>query len=448
MTYFELKQSILCCASYLKKNGVCQGDPVFLTAHSDREFLSFYWATHLLGAISVPLDPKINPSTLVELANLVGPKIHIEHGKSVPLDNNSLENLSASTHSEQVADLIFTTGTTGRPKGVILTQGNLAAAVRNITAFIGNIAGDREVIPLPLHHSFGLGRMRCALASGGAVILVPGFARPKQIYDSIEKWEAVGLCSVPAGLAFLLKISESSFGKSCANLKFLEIGSAPMPQEQKQKLMSLLPRTRICMHYGLTEASRSAFIEFHQDQDHLDSIGRAAPNVEITIRDDHFLECPPQKEGEVWVSAGTTSPGYWQDEEKTRKSRNEKWLRTDDFGFKDELGFLYLTGRKSDLINVGGKKVAPSEIEDAMAKHPAVQEAACIGVPDPQGLSSEAIKAFWVPKDFDLNIDREEFTRFLKEHLEAHKIPIAFEKIGKLPKTASGKLQRSELKKT
>jgi long-chain acyl-CoA synthetase len=348
---------------------------------------------------------------------------------------------------EDPADIVFTTGTTGDPKGVVLSHKNILCAANNINTFIGNTSEDREVVPLPLSHSFGLGRLRCNLLKGGTIILEDGITFPAKIFKAIEKWEATGFSSVPAGLAMLLRMTNDRIGRYAEQMRYLEIGSSPMPIEDKRRLMKLLPNTRICMHYGLTEASRSSFIEFHESSGYLDSVGRATPNVEIKIVDENNVELPPRHSGRIMVRGGMVLTEYWGDPEATKEAFKCGWLYTGDYGYLDQEGYLYLESREKELINVGGRKVSPIEIEKLLVKHPCIQACGCVGILDPRGITGEAVKAFLVSDDSNGSLpDESDLVDFLFGKLEPYKMPVEYEWIDSLPMTASGKIQRISLK--
>jgi long-chain acyl-CoA synthetase len=312
---------------------------------------------------------------------------------------------------------------------------------------VGNTDEDIEVVPIPLSHSFGLGRLRCALLAGGAIALCEGFLLPGRIFQALSDWKATGFVAVPAGFALLFRLSGDRLGEYADQLKYIEIGSAPMPQEHKERLMRLLPSTRICMHYGLTEASRSAFIEFHESRDKLQTIGKPSPNVNITIRDERGEELPEGETGELCVRGGNVMHSYWQAPEKTRQSRWGDWLRTGDLAYKDDEGYLHLIGRVTDMINVGGIKVAPTEVEDVLRRHPLVKDAACVGIPDPEGISGEVVSAFLVPAETPPPGEPplRELVELARADLEPAAVPVAFKWIEAIPKTASGKVQRRRL---
>src|SRR5262245_31979499 len=301
--YAELWRRILDAAAKLRDMGVRSQDRVLLAAPWAPEFVFAYFACHMLGAVSVSVPTQLPPETLATIVKTVRPRLVCligRHNPEYPCAN--LSELGADEvvpsgyvefpDSTAPADILLTSGTTGNPKGVILAHRSILAAARNINTFIGNTAEDREAIALPLNHSFGLGRLRCQMLAGGAVILTDGLMFPKKLFAAIHKWKATGFAFVPAGWAMLTRLTGEKLADFSHQLRYIEIGSAPMARDQKLRLMQLFPLTKICMHYGLTEASRSAFIEFHESSDHLDSIGKPAPNVDIRILDPEGRELP------------------------------------------------------------------------------------------------------------------------------------------------------------
>jgi long-chain acyl-CoA synthetase len=346
------------------------------------------------------------------------------------------------------ADILFTTGTTGTPKGVILTHQNILASATNINTFIQNTREDIELIPLSLSHSFGLGRLRCNFLLGASIVLANGFLLPGKIFRQLTETKASGISFVPAGAAVLFKFGGEKLGNFRDQLRYVEIGSAPMPLEHKQKLMELLPKTRICMHYGLTEASRSSFLEFHEDAEHLESIGRATPGVRIQVQDKRGEPCQTGVRGSIQVCGSSVTKEYLTSE--TINLVNG-WFTTGDFGYQDEKGYLYLEGRESDLINVAGRKVSPIELETILNQLPSVEDVACVGMADPKGISGEVVKVFLVPKSQGYDVlrrpTRSDLVAYLRNKVEPYKIPFEFEWIERLPKTSSGKIKRYLLRK-
>ena len=199
ISYAKLWAKILSAANYLSDLSISQGDRIILTASQSPSFIYGYFGTHLIGAVAVPIDPKI-PKTIVDfIIKMVSPKKIFLADQIDNLDIDKAKKIKKIDFPKlkQVSDIIFTSGTTGNPKGVVLTQKNILAQATNINQFIGNKPNDKEVVPLPLSHSFGLGRLRCNLLKGSTLILCNGFLNPLKIFELLEKHKATGFSSVP-----------------------------------------------------------------------------------------------------------------------------------------------------------------------------------------------------------------------------------------------------------
>ena len=458
VSYAELWARVQAVAQDFLRAGVVTGDRVMLAGVSTPAFIYGYFATHLIGAATVPFDPTAPLARREELIERTQAKLvigqhaesHAGFGRIRAL--GELESLPqggaeiALPAMDLLADLIFTTGTTGRPKGVRLTQNNIAIAGDHINEVIRCREGDVEVLPLPLYAAFGLGRLRCGLLGGRTLVLVEGFRLPGEIFSAIQEHGAVGLTGVPAGFAVLLRLGARGLGALAGQLRYIEIGSAPMPMDHKRALMEHLPRTELWMHYGLTEAARSGFLEFHRHRDHLDSVGLAAPGVLMSIRAADGTQCPPGEPGALWVGGRHVSPGYWDDPEATARSFVDGWVATGDIAHQCEQGFIHLHGRSDDMIKVGGYNVSPDEVERVLAEHSAVREAACIGLPDPRGIAGHVVGAFLVASEGSASTSDEELRQWVAARLESYKIPAAITWLESLPRTASGKLLRRSLR--
>lgn len=449
VSYELLWKEIEKAASWFKQFAK-SGDRVILSASKNIEFVYTYFGAHLAGMICVPIDPETNEKRLQRIIEVAQPKLIVgelrNHGEHevIPFSDvrSEKEHGFDSPIESNVADLLFTTGTTGLPKGVALTYANQMAAADNINTFIGNTGDDVEMLALPISHSFGLGRMRCVFAKGATLVLLGSFASMKKFYGEMERCHVTGFGMVPASWAYILKMSGEKIGQFAGQLKYIEIGSAFMPLENKQKLMTLLPNTRICMHYGLTEASRSAFISFHDDTYHLMSAGKPSPNTEIAVFSEQGDRLGVNEDGEICVKGAHVCSDYWGlPKEEFQKDFFEGYFRTGDWGHIDESGYIHLISRKKEIINVGGKKVSPIEVEEVLNEMEGIEESACVGTHD--DVLGEVVKAFCVCSQ---EVDFEEIKKQMMKKLEGYKIPAFFETIESLPKTQNGKLQRLLLK--
>lgn len=454
ITYSQLWDYCLCAAEKLKQDyHLKKGDRVILSAAGNIEFVYAYFGVHIAGGICVPIDPDTNQTRFEYIEESTTPVcvmglLHNVKKETIPFTdvvNGTSKASYVAPEQGQVADILFTTGTTGAPKGVALSYNNLSAAARNINAFIGNTSSDVELLALPVSHSFGLGRLRCSLSKGATVVMLGTFANVKKFFKEMARCQVTMFAMVPASWGFIKKMSGKYIGKFADQLKYIEIGSSFMPVEDKELLMSLLPDTRICMHYGSTEASRSAFMEFHAYKDNLLSIGKASPNVEIKIFSSQGTPAALGEEGEVCVKGEHVTCSYWNETpERFASDFYDGYFRTGDCGTMDAEGNIYLKSRIKEMINVGGKKVSPMEVEDILNTIPGIKESACIGIPDPGIVLGEVVKAFIVADD---NLSDEEIMKQLRPQLEVYKLPVEIERINAIPKTGSGKIQRLSLKK-
>lgn len=454
VTYGELWDRCLKTASVLHSQlSLKKGDRVILAAAGNIEFVYTYLGAHIAGGVCVPIDPDTNQTRFSYIYESTKPVavlgvLHKVDRHPVPFEEmvTGGEPIEfVPSEMDEIADVLFTTGTTGAPKGVALSYKNVAAAAENINTFIHNTADDVELLALPVSHSFGLGRVRCVLTKGGTLVMLGTFASMKKFFGNMEKFHCTGFGMVPASWGYIKKMSGGKIGQFADQLKYIEIGSSFMPKEDKELLMELLPNTRICMHYGSTEASRSAFMEFQSYKDNLLSAGKASPNTEIKIFSPEGKQLPLGEEGEVCVRGDHVTCSYWNESpERFASDFYDGYFRTGDCATMDADGNIYLKSRIKEMINVGGKKVAPMEVEDILNTIPGIKESACIGIPDPGVVLGEVVKAFIVA---DESLTDEEIMSQLKTQLEVYKLPVEIERISEIPKTNSGKIQRLKLKK-
>lgn len=451
VTYGELWNNIVKAAAYFMLTGLQKGDRVVVSASKDIDFIYAYFGVHLAGMVCVPIDSETNSLRLKRIVDSAAPALIVGElrnkgaYKVIPFAEIRRERKCDIVFPQEgdIADLLFTTGTTGLPKGVMLSYLNQRATADNINAFIGNTPEDVELLALPVSHSFGLGRLRCVLAKGATLVLLGSFAGVKKFFGEMERCKVTGFGMVPAGWAYIVKMSGNRIARYAAQLRYVEIGSAFMPGAEKERLMELLPNTKICMHYGLTEASRSAFISFHDDREHLDSVGRPLPNTQISVFDEGGHLLLPGREGELCVKGNHVCSGYWGLPKSVFEGNfYDGYFKTGDWGYMDSSGYIYLKSRKKEMINVGGKKVSPVEVEEALNAIPGITESACIGVHD--DVMGEVVKAFIAGSL--TSADDERIKKMMMSQVENYKVPVYLEHIENIPKTTSGKIQRLLLK--
>lgn len=442
VSYRQLKSRILSAAAALQSKGLQPKDCLGIVARKGLDFVYTYLGAHLIGVTNVVLDPEANEKRLEYIRSLTQPKLIVD---VLELAESAMPTPVDGLSQEDTADIVFTTGTTGTAKGVLLSHGNIFSSADNINTFIGNGSDEVEVLGLPLCHSFGLGRLRCTLLKGATLVVLPSFANIKAFFAAIEKYHATGFGMVPAVWAYIRKFSGTRIAKYAPQINYIEIGSAAMPLESKKELCKLFPTTRICHHYGLTEASRAAFMEYHADIGDLRTIGReVSGKVSIKIFDEEGIEVPVGHSGEICVKGNMVMKGYFKSNE-TKEAFFGEYFRTGDEGYRAENGNLYLVSRKKELINVGGKKVSPVEVEEAIISL-GVEDCAVVGIADPNGILGEVPKAYILKGNTDLNFN--DMKTRLADKIEPYQIPVVWEWIDSIPKTVSGKKQRLQLKRS
>lgn len=453
VSYKALWKEILIKKTYFESLNLEKGSRIVLSASKNIDFIYSYFGAHLAGLICMPIDSETNELRLKRIISIAEPKYYFgELRNSNNINVISFSEMKSDSviktevefpDENEIADLLFTTGTTGTPKGVALSFKNEYAAADNINTFIQNSVDDIELLALPISHSFGLGRLRCVLSKGATLVILGSFASMKKFYGEIERCKVTGFGMVPASWAFISKMSGDKIQQFANQIKYIEIGSSFMPIKEKQRLMSLLPNTRICMHYGLTEASRSAFIEFNESKDFLDSVGKASPNTEIAVFDENGIRITDSSEGEICIKGNHVCSDYWGwKKEEFEKEFYDGFFKTGDWGYINDNGYIYLKSRKKEIINVGGKKVSPIEVEEALNSLDGINESACIAVHD--DVMGEVVKAFVVGSTTPQ--DDEDIKKKLTKLLENYKVPVYIEHINEIPKTQNGKIQRLLLK--
>ena len=453
VSYGQLAERVEQAAVYLNSLGLRTGSRILLSAHKEAQFVYLYLAAHRLGVVNVVVDSAAPRERLEYIISVTHPVVIFSDNLDIPglrcipfaevPDEGVKDNLALPPiTSDDVADVMFTTGTTGAPKGVMLSHANIVGSARNTNGFIGTCSNDVEALALPLSHSFGLGRLRCVLIAGATLVLVNNFANLKTFFNVIDSEGVTGFGMVPAVWQYIKSLSGKRIARFANQLRYIEICRAALPLEDKELLMELFPTTRLCMHYGLTEASRALFTEFHEHKDNLAAVGRPASSlVEVCVLDENGNAVPDGADGEICVRGTMVTRCYFLPEDNEGAFFGD-WFRTGDWGHRDADGDFYLTGRKKELINIGGEKVSPATIEEAI-KDLGIPDCACTAVPDPNGVLGEVPKAYLVRGDSGLDIN--DIKRQLAQILPPNEIPVVWEWVDSIPRTSSGKIQRLKL---
>lgn len=351
----------------------------------------------------------------------------------------------AAVKLSDIAFLQYTGGTTGVSKGAILVHENIVANVLQAGAWIGNyIEEGKEIMitPLPLYHIFSLTANCLIFSSIGALnVLITNPRDIPNFVKELRKWKFTSMTGVNTLFNALIN-NEDFKGLDFSHLK-VALGGGMAVQEPVARKWKEITGTTLVEAYGLTETSPAACMNPMTIPDYTGFIGLPIPSTEVSIRDDNAVEVPQGQVGEICIRGPQVMKGYWQRPEETAKVMTaDGFFKTGDMGFMNEKGYVKLVDRKKDMILVSGFNVYPNEIEEVMAGHPKVLEAAAIGVPDAK--SGEAVKLFIVKKDQSLTED--ELKAFCKENFTGYKIPKYFEFRTELPKSNVGKILRKDLR--
>lgn len=349
------------------------------------------------------------------------------------------------TRDASIPDTIFyTSGTTGRPKGVMLDEKQFDINCDGFLAHLDISGKDRAIVALPLFHSFGNILSLALLRQGATLIFLRQFA-PKTILDMATKYKATLLPLVPTIYSFLIQIYARG-GYDVSSLRACISGGASLPDALHNKVKEILG-TAVLEGYGLTETSPVIAVNKSSEGGVPGSVGPVLPNLKIKIIDDSGQPVKQGDVGEIWVRGETVMRGYWKNPQETEKILTpDGWLKTGDLGHLDEKNRLYISaGRKKDLIIRAGENVAPLAIENALMNHPALMEAAVIGIPDDR--LGEKVKACIVLRE-GATADEQELKNFCRERLPAFMVPDMIEFHDSFPKNATGKVLKNQLRES
>jgi long-chain acyl-CoA synthetase len=341
---------------------------------------------------------------------------------------------------EALALIIYTSGTTGHPKGAMLSHANVLSNVASCKVELLAVGEDRFVVLLPMFHSFMLTvGVLLPMLIGGSIVLIKTLHPPKNVIQEIIQHRATLLPAVPQ---FFRALAQCPLPAE-SPLRLCISGGAPLPAETLREFTARFP-IPLLEGYGLSEASPVVSFTPIRGPWKAGSIGRPITNVEVTIQDDAGDILPPRQVGELCVRGPNVMQGYWNLADETAQALRGGWLLTGDLGYVDEDGYFYITDRKKDMLLVNGINVYPREVEEVLYKFPGVKEAAVIGVPDAR--RGEQPLGFVAAQE-GIALDESVLQEFLRERLADYKVPRRIVFLPALPRNATGKVMKTELRK-
>jgi len=486
-TYGELSERVNRLANALADLGVQKGDMVAILQVNCNEYVEAYNAVAKLGAIFIPLNFRAKSDELeymitnceakvlfvgeryVDMVNSIRPQIpQVKHFiclETKPEGMLNYEELLASASPEEVfaeiddddvTILMYTAGTTGRPKGVPLTHNSFSTYVLGNVTPVDIEIEETNLLTVPLYHVAGIQAVMAAIYGGRTLAMMRQF-EVKDWMKTVQEEKANRAMLVPTMLKRV--IDDPDFDNyNLSSLKVITYGAAPMPFEVIKKAIDVFPGVMFINAFGQTETAST--ITTLGPEDHVitgtdeekakklrrlqSSIGRPMEDVEVKIVDEQGNEVPLGEVGEILARGPRVMSGYWKDAEKTAKALTEDgWLRTSDKGYVDEEGYIYLAGRGDDMIIRAGENISPEEVEDILYAHPKIDEVAVIGVPDPEW--GQEPKAVVVLKKGE-TATPEEIMEFCRQRLSSFKRPRYVAFVDELPRTSTGKVLKRVLR--
>ena len=469
MSYGALRDEVNGFAAYLVAAGVRKGDRVALLSPNCAEYAGAFLGTLQAGGIAAEIDyhgTNAEIEATFRKAEPVAAVVAPQHAALVEdiaartsrpsvivvLDGS----WSAATRQspagvtfpdltlDDTACIAFTSGTTGAPKGVVLTHGNLLANASAICESLGLTSGDSVMVVLPFCYSYGKSLLTTHLLVGGALVLSSGFTYPNVVLDQMRDESVTGFAGVPSTYASLLRRSTLRT-RQLPRLRYVTQAGGAMPVAHITELASILgPEKKLFLMYGQTEATARLTILNPSDlQRKMGSIGKPIGGVTIELVKADGSPAAVGEEGEIVASGKGIMAGYWKDPEATGRVLRDGRLFTGDLATRDAEGFLTIVGRRSDLIKCGGHRVSPREIEEVLLLLPEVSEVAVLGKTDE--ILGESVAAFLVA-EAGMTLEAEAVRRHCRQYLAAFKVPTEVTFVSSLPKTASGKIRRHLLK--
>jgi amino acid adenylation domain-containing protein len=482
LSYGEIDARANALAETLLRAGVERGDRVLVLLDNGPEAVVAFWAALKANAIVSMINPQTKTDKLAYILNDSGAAALVTHARLAPIFGPAVARTpslrttvvagpSSDAHDiagaiawddaiagaasppprrsidVDLAAIVYTSGSTGDPKGVMLTHRNMLTAASSITTYLENVEDDVILGLLPLAFDYGLYQMIMAFKMGARLVLERSFAYPADVLDRVVAEGVTGFPGVPTIFAILAEL-DSLATYDFSRIRYVTNTAAALPVKHITMLKSLFPRARIYSMYGLTECKRCTYLPPEDLDRKPTSVGVAIPNTELWIVDEHDRRLGPGEVGQLVIRGATVMAGYWGKPQETAKKLrpgplpHERVLYTGDYCRLDEDGYLYFVGRMDDIIKSRGEKVAPKEVESAIVDIRGVKEAAVVGVPDP--ILGQAVKAF-VVLERGVALGAREIDRECRGRLEPFMVPKYIAFVDELPKTSTGKIKKTGL---
>jgi long-chain acyl-CoA synthetase len=467
VSHGELRALAARWGAWLLEQSVAPRECVGIWAENSPFFIAAYLGTIRAGCCAVPFQLESGEKSFASIVHRTGMKRLLISSRfrqrvepwaaalSVQLadENTALpappEDSFAWPEIDSARDpaaIMFTSGSTGEAKGVVVSHRNIECNTRDIVEYLGLSPDDRTMVVLPFYYCYGTSLLHTHLMAGASVVLNNGFMFPEKVLDDLEQKNCTGFAGVPSTYQILLR--KTRFAKrQFPALRWLQQAGGKLPNPFIREIREAFPQIRFFTMYGQTEATaRLSYLPPERLNDKLGSIGKGLAHTRLEVLKEDGTPVRPGSEeiGEIIASGENITLGYWNDEDETRRYFREGKLHTGDMARVDADGFIFIVERARDFIKAMGNRVSPKEIEEVLSEMPAVVEAAVIGVPDE--IWGEAIKAYVTTARSD-QITVEDIRLHCMKRLPNFKVPQYIEFLPRLPKTVNGKVAKEELRK-
>ena len=491
LSYAETEKRVLGLASGLLQSGLVRGDRIGIYLEPSVAQVVSIFGISQAGVVYVPINGALFPEQVVHIANDCGmkalittpskllalaevlpqmptleylilsgegdlpktslPVYHLEqfHRLSLPI------RWRETSISKDLAAILYTSGSTGKPKGVMLSHANIVAGSTIVSTYLGITSSERILAVLPFSFDAGMNQLMTAFHQGGTIVLI-NFVFARDVVQMLQKERITGLAGVPTLWSLLTQPNSSFLKQPLPDLRYITNTGGAMPQAVLKILRETLKTTKIFLMYGLTEDFRSTYLPPEELDRRPTSMGKAIPDTEILVLDEHGQRCKPEEVGELVHRGPTVSLGYWNRPDDTARvlSPNpllppqmgdcERVCYSGDLVKMDEDGFLYFVGRRDTMIKSCGFRISPTEVEEVLFQTGKVKGAAVIGIP--HEAFGQLVKCFVVAKDGG-TVDVEELLAFCTSKMPRYMVPQAIEVLSELPKTSSGKVDYPALRR-
>jgi len=492
ISYGQLQDSVSAAAQGLRKHNIQPGERVAIYLPKQPETVFGLFGAAMAGACFVPINPLLKPRQVAYILADCNAKILITAGQRLTLLEEVLADCPdlhtvvvvedeppalASPHRQSVIGsstfisgdvqlaphrridtdmtaILYTSGSTGNPKGVVLSHRNMVAGARSVASYLDNTPQDRILAVLPLSFDAGLSQLTTAFSRGAAVVLMD-YLLPRDVIRAVARYRITGLGAVPPLWNQLVGLSWPA--EAVASLRYITNTGGAMPVATTRALRQVLPDTQIFLMYGLTEAFRSTYLPPDEVDKRPESIGKAIPNAEILVVNEQGQPCKPGEAGELVHRGALVAMGYWNDPEKTAERFrpcpghppeipiHELAVFSGDQVMRDEDGYLYFISRKDDMIKTSGYRVSPTEVEEVVYRSGQVAGAVALGLPHATLGQAIALVVSHLEGAQDIQQVRDQLLAHCRRELPNFMVPLSVIVRDSLPHNQNGKIDRRAL---